>query len=329
MQDKTEFKFEFKNLPQEINDVIAQHLPTRDLLNQVLVSKADTASFFQPTLDVRTFLHHVVCGEHDKVRAMLEKDIHLLYKRGEVTDCSGREFKLINDKGMEAREKKGSLISGFEYALWALDKDLWTLMLDCIPKNGEGKKVLERLLTQYEKLKVNGVSYSIDGQAITEQHFDFKGTIITELQTQVDSLNAPGPKDGNAIDKQWRNGVGRAQRLVPLHVVHWYCCKIPFHPIPNFAEQQPTLVKQFWNYPTKIHEDWFAQCTKLGEDFAVYKGTHSWAQAAAGAVRVIVASYDLVALKALCVARTNDFINLNQQLEKQLLVHNQPMGFQI
>lgn len=328
MRDKPEFGF--KNLPQEINDGIAQHLPTRDLLNQVLVSKADMAPFFQPTLDVRTFLHHVVCGEYDKVKAMLEKDIHLLYKRGEVTDCSGREFKLINDKCVEAKDKKGSLISGFEYALWALDKDLWTFMLDCIPKNDEGKEVLERLLTQYKKLMVNGVTYSLNGKPITEKHFDFKGTIITELKTLVNSINAPGPKDWDAINEQWIKGVGGAQRLLVVHIVHWYCYGIPFKPIPKFGEERPSRLKQLYNGITHEKEDWFHKESKLGVDFAIYKNCGEGDVCEAWGVNSYrFVSHDLAAMKELCVVRTNDFNNFDQQIGALLLVENRPIAAQI
>lgn len=72
--------------------------------------------------DVRKFLLHVVRGEHETLKAMLEENIDLIYRKHEVTDCSGRTFN----------------ISAFEYTLWALDKHMWTLMLECIPKDKKG-----------------------------------------------------------------------------------------------------------------------------------------------------------------------------------------------
>ncbi|WP_131795579.1 F-box protein [Fluoribacter gormanii] len=312
MQDK----LEFKKLPQEINDAIARFLPTKDLLHQVLVSKTGSAPFFQPSLEVRRFLHHVVCGEHEKVKAMLEKNVHLLYKKGEVTDCAGRSFESI---------------SGFEYALWALDKDMWALMLECIPKNEEGKEIIARLLTQYKKLETQGVSYSLNGKTITgEKHFDFEETIIKEWNIQIDSINAPEPKDWNAINEQWRKGVGYAQRLLPVHVVHWYCCEIPFSPTPKFGEQHPSPTKKFYTWITEQCEAWFHKDSKLGQDFAIYKGSRRGAHASGhSAPRRAGGWSDLTAMKALCEVRTNDFINLNQQLEEQLLVENQAQAAQI
>ncbi|VEB35723.1 Uncharacterised protein [Legionella sainthelensi] len=58
-------------------------------------------------------------------------------------DCFGREFENI---------------SGFEYALWALEKHMWAAMIECIPSNEEGKKVFARLYAQYNKVNTDGVT---------------------------------------------------------------------------------------------------------------------------------------------------------------------------
>jgi len=141
MQDK----LEFDNLPPELQIETAQSLSTPDLVNLARASQYHLV-LFKPMIDVRKLLHHFVRGEHDTVRAMLEKDISLFFNRGRVTDCSGREFENI---------------SAFEYALWALDKHMWTMMLDCLPKNEEGVKILTILLSQYDKVNTDGVTYTL------------------------------------------------------------------------------------------------------------------------------------------------------------------------
>ncbi|BCA94872.1 hypothetical protein TUM19329_12330 [Legionella antarctica] len=317
MQDKSESTLEI-DIPADMQCEIVKHLPRTDLFNFYLASKTHQA-LFQPELNARktihTFLRHVVCGEHEQVKAMLEKNIDLLFKREQVKDCSERVF---------------SEISGFEYALWSLDKDLWTLMLDCIPKNEEGQEVLARLLTQYKKLEAKVVTYSLNGNPITEVHFDFKETIIKELETQVTSINASGPKNWDAIKEQWRKGVGGAQRLLPVHVVHWYCCETPFYPIPKFREQQPSRQKQFYNSLTGKDEDWFHKGSKLSVDFAIFKGVRGVVVWSVGRPEVGASSVDdLAAMKELCEVRTNDFNNINQQLEDQLLADNRPMAAHI
>src|SRR4051794_12377679 len=91
----------------------AQLLSTKELSNLVNTSSKQRA-LFKPLLDERKLLHHVVRSEYDVVKAMLEQDIDLLFKKNRVTDCSGRTF---------------ASISPFEYALWALDKHMWDTML--------------------------------------------------------------------------------------------------------------------------------------------------------------------------------------------------------
>jgi len=312
-------KFEkFNELPAELKIETAQNLSNRDLVNLVQTSTYHFA-LFKPMIDVRKLLHHVVRGQHDAVQSILTDDISLMFKRGKVTDCSGREFENI---------------SGFEYALWALDKHMWAKIITCVPQNEEGKRIFEILIAQYNKVKTDGVTYRLNGKTITEQHFDFKNTIIKELQTQVDSINAPGTKNWDAIDKQWREGVGGAQNLFPMHVVYEYCSDEPFYPVPEFTSQ-PKSSKQFCNWTTEKDENWFNVDSKLSVDFAIYKAVPGVAapgpRRARGAGRVAgwCARRDLDAMTALCKVRTNDFIDLKSQLEDQMTLDNHHQVSQI
>ncbi|EHL31967.1 hypothetical protein [Legionella drancourtii] len=312
MQDKSEVTIDIAGLPSEMWSEVVKHLPKAGLFNfyRASTTHKDLSAYeFNSRKATHTFLRHVVCGEHEQVKAMLEQDIDLLFKREQVRDCSDRVF---------------FEISGFEYALWALDKHMWTLMLECIPRNEKGKEVLARLSTQYKKLCEMGVSYSLHEKPITETHFNFANTIIKELQTQVDSINAPGDKNWDAIDKQWQEGVGGAQKLLPMHAVDEYCSNEPFYPVPKFTSQ-PKSSKQFYNWTTVKDENWFSADSKLAIDFAIYKGRRG----ARGADGVVEAGGDLVALTALCEVRTNDFINLKSELEEQMTLDNRHQVFQI
>lgn len=307
-------KFEkFNELPPELKIETAQNLSNRDLVNLAQTSKYHLA-LFKPVIDVRKLLHHVTRGEHDVVKAMLKQDISLIFKRGKVTDCSGREFENI---------------SGFEYALWALDKHMWAKMITCVPQNEEDKRIFEKLIAQYNKVNTDGVTYRLNGTTITEKHFDFENTIIKELQTQVNSINAPGNKNWDAIDKQLIEGVGGAHKLLPMHGVDEYCSNEPFYPVPKFT-LQPKSSKQFYNWATDKDENWFSVDSKLAVDFAIYKGPYLFAgapcrlgvPARGGCER----SLDLDAMTALCKVRTNDFIDLKSQLEDQMTLDNHPQS---
>jgi hypothetical protein len=315
-------KFEFAELSSDVLNETAQYVSTADLINFALTSKKHW-TLFKPMLQgVRKFLHQVTRGEHETVVQMLKQDITLIFKKGQVTDCSARTF---------------DNVSGFEYALWALDKHMWAAMITCIPPKEEGKKVFAKLLAQYNKVNTDGVTYRHNGSEITEKHFDFENTIIKELQTQVDSINALGAKNWDAIDKQWREGVGGAQNLLPMHVVDEYCSNEPFYHVPNFTSP-PKSSRQFYNWFTEKDESWFSADSKLAIDFAIYKGGTAAAHAGWGLSVVGRAACDdelaradavalggprdLNALAALYKIRTNDFINLKSQLEKQASLDN-------
>ncbi|KTD22780.1 SidC homolog [Legionella lansingensis] len=294
----------FEKLSLETNHEIADHLISPDLLNLVLTSKPH-AAFFKPILDVRKLLLHVVRGEYDAVRAMLAKDVHLLVKKGKITDYSGRIF---------------SNISSFQYALWALDKHMWTMMLDCLPKNEEGKAIKAQLFAQYKQVKQNGVTYKLYGKTITEKHFDFQNTIIKELQMNVNYFNMPYNQINNwdEIDQQWIKGVGGAQRLLPMHVVYEYC-SVSFSPVPAFTIQ-PFPEKHFYNPETQKYENWFHSNSKLGIDFAIDAiiddDVHSWASCAKASEEVTGPSRSACdAMSALYAVRTMDFIKLESLLE--------------
>jgi hypothetical protein len=305
MEDKIESDNE---LPKELKFKTAKNLSNRDLINWALTSKY-RLSLFKPMLEVHKLLHYVTRGDHEAVKTMLKNDMSLIFRRGVITDCSGREFENL---------------SPFEYALWALDKHMWAAMIACIPQNEEGRKVFAQLINQYNKVNTIGVTYKLNGKTITEQHFDFNNTLIKELQAVVDAINTPGAKDWDAIDKQWIEGVGGAQKLLPMHVVYEYCSDEPFYPVPTFTSP-PKSSTMFYNWISEKDENWFGLDSKLGSDIAIHKGSKDgiclggdgwgcakWGQLAKDA------------LLTLSEIRANDFINLKWQLEERVIADNQP-----
>lgn len=306
MQDKIDSAY----LPKELWVEIVKKLPrATDIFNFFCTSKTNQVLSVEELNDrkkTHTFLQHVVQGDEEQIIAMLKENIELLFKREQVKDLSGRVF---------------FEISGFEYALWTLDKDMWSLMLECVLDSKDSKAVIARLLSQYETMETKGVTYTLYEKTITEVHFNFKETIIKELETHVDLFQSF--VDWNLINTQWVQGVGGAEKLLPLHAVYWYCCIIPFNPIPNFSEQKPPRIRQFFNSMTKKSEDWFH--SMLGVEFAIYKSRLCGQSVGIPNAGAGVTPYTgLDAMKALYAARKNDFHNLKQQLQELLLVENQP-----
>ncbi|KTD44287.1 hypothetical protein [Legionella parisiensis] len=306
MQDKCEL---YDESQQDIQDVIGQHSSTSNLLNYASTSKGHL-NFFKHMIDVRKLSYHEVRGEHDLVQEILRENIYLMVQKGTITDCSGRIFENT---------------SAFEYALWALDEPMWVMMLECLSENEENKKILAILRAQYNQIKGKGVTYSLNGETMTEKHFDFENTIIKELQIQVNSKNAPS--NWTAIDKQWRNGVGGAQKLLPMHVVHAYCSEDPFDSVSPFTSRSKPS-QQFYNWVTHQYENWFTVISKLGSHFAIYKVGRKWAVGDDSAEGQDVA-HDLNALKALFKTRTMAFFNLEARLEELMTLGTEPQVLQI
>ena len=71
-----------------------------------------------------SFLNNVALGAQNKAEAMLKKTPGLVLGKGTCTDQAGRTFKEI---------------SGFQYALWALDWHMWDMILAYFDQVPEGK----------------------------------------------------------------------------------------------------------------------------------------------------------------------------------------------
>jgi hypothetical protein len=67
---------------------------------------------------IHELLRLVVEGEQDQAEAMIKKDKNLLLAAGRIIDLSGREFERI---------------TAFQYALWALDWHMWTMIQKYLP----------------------------------------------------------------------------------------------------------------------------------------------------------------------------------------------------
>ncbi len=306
MQDKFEC---YDELPNDIKYVIAGFLPTTDFINLSKTAKSNSPFFstnqhLKQVYEVRKFLHHVVRGNHEAVVMMLENNPYLILIRGQVKDLSGREF---------------TNISGFEYCLWALDKHMWKKMLDCVPKTEEGERIKAVLRTHYQKIKEHGVTYTLHGvtkdhmpetTSRTENHFDFNSTIIKKLQEYINTVN----------HKKWVQGVGGAQRLLPVHVVREYFSDTPFYPVPTF-ENQPKSSKEFENWLTDMKQSRLCGKTKLGVNSAMYRGSARCGGHASRGTRA-KSQVDLNAIMELYKVRTNDFLALEEDLKPCNLSEN-------
>ncbi|MCW8399873.1 hypothetical protein OQJ26_13855 [Legionella sp. PATHC038] len=307
---------ESSSLPAEMWVNVTNKLPKLDLFNFYRSSK-EQKELLQYELDKATFLDFVVRGEYYSVRAALERNIRLLFYRNEVTDCSGRTF---------------FAISGFEYALWAFDKHMWTLIIECIPADEEGKEILELLFDQYHRLRQQGVSYSLNGQMTTgETHFDLESTLIHQLQLQVNYYRRGYPVNwdsGNHLNKLFVEGVGGAQKLLPMCIAKAYCSSEPFSPAPKFEDRVDSKPQFYCYFKEEKYLDWYSRDSGLGSEVAICKGFKNGAESFRAGTPVAKAKLlemDLVAMQTFLALRTKELLDLEAQLVELQDAHLKPM----
>lgn len=258
----------------------------------------------------------VARGEQTKAASILNTCPHLLSHRGNVTNYSGLTFKNI---------------TAFQYALWAMDTHMCHMIIRAIPDGIEGEVLRAELIRQYEELEAHGVTYELEGQTMTEQHFDFS-RLINALQVYVDNFDDwynSGPTNWEAIKHHWCKVVGLAQRYVPAHVAQQYC-----HPTHSFftAPQldEPTLKRSltFYNYITDREMKWWPGVTSsslvLGEDFGIFRGKRRRRQGGVKWSGVGAAMLDLAAVTTMCRVSTSDLKQTLEILARERAPEHQP-----
>jgi hypothetical protein len=139
---------------------------------------------------VKKFLKLVAEGEQGQAEAMLKQNKDLVLVPGDVTDLSGRSFKAI---------------TGFQYALWALDWHMWSMIKKYMSEEDIKAQVVG--LDKGAWVNTHGVSANWQN-------------LVTALDEQIRLIQAQ--KWGEA-KTHWQRTVGGAQRRVPAHVVNEYC----------------------------------------------------------------------------------------------------------
>ena len=250
----------FKTLPGDgsAHRNIAEHLSTQEVANLSLASQDDRA-LVSPALrhrqhfvqQVAPLLRHIARGEQTQAEALLRADPSLMFKRWHVRDLSGRNFPSV---------------SGFEYALWAMDTRMWRMMIDCIPDTPEGEQLRMLLLAQNQNLETEGISFDLEGQQFEHQHhFDFSPSRLA-MQGYVNQ----------EMGDHFYHVIGREQGLFPAHVANEYCHDPIFHNRPPEYFQTPDLVRTLTLAPFAEggqEVTWWpvegGSSLVIGEDFAV------------------------------------------------------------
>jgi serine/threonine protein kinase len=233
--------------------------------------------------NVGTFLRLVAEGEQDKAEAMLKANPRLGLAAGSVTDLSKRTFKNI---------------TGLQYALWALDWNMWLMLLKYIPR--------EEAQLQAMALDENGTEHG--------KHFDFS-PLLNAYQTSEQNYSAwYKANNWEAVEIHCCKQVGGAQLLLPAHVINEYCrLDRAFYPVPNFNQEGLPRVREVNG---KAGSDVYTHHYNggaMGDTWALWRASQ---RRGAGSV-YFVASYDhdRLAVAALSEVR----LQQQQRVMKELL----------
>ncbi len=244
-----------------------------------------------PIVDAKAlsaFLKLVAEGEQDQAEAMLKKNPHLALMPTDVTDLSGRQFRNI---------------TGFQYAVWALDWHMWTMIRKYLPPEAASEQIQGMKSGSWLQQHRSSVSWQ---------------NLLTALQTCIDLWEQSKWDEGATA---WNKQVGGTQRLLPAHVVNEYCRPDrTFEPRPDF-NSTVTLPRT----RNTDEGDWYTGTKydgKLGESFAYVRAEPSvWA--VRGGTRSMWRAWVVCDLKA-CHALLDTRVQQRDQLFTQLLNDYKP-----
>ena len=174
--------------------------------------------------DVQTFLDLVAAGQQPKAEAMLKKNPDLALAYGTITDPAKRTFKDI---------------TGFQYAVWALDWHMWQMIRKYMPKEAA-----------QEQAKGFGTG------AWVKDHGEHAGWAIKKVTDAQQMLNDNWDSwDCDNPGQQWLLQVGGAQLILPIHVLQEYSQpNRPFDPCPKFNDIYD-LERSLPDWLQKGHQD--------------------------------------------------------------------------
>jgi serine/threonine protein kinase len=241
-------------------------------------------------------LQYVAEGEQDKAEELIIRDKNLLLHAGTVKDLSGREFESITP---------------FQYALWAVDYHMWTMILKYLSTEAQAQ--------QCQELETKGTVHG--------KHFNLQG-LIKALQMYKNNCNS---WNDSQCFGPWCNVVGGEQKLLPMHVVNEYCHPDrAFDPCPQEWKSKLPRTREFYQiYDTDRHQwthakgsSWFIPFFGkggLGFTYAFSRGVGRLE----GGMRAPWSNVynDLMALQSLWQTRTQQLKSLESELLSTKLKH--------
>lgn len=202
--------------------------------------------------DITKFLNLVVSGNQDEVESLLQIKPELALMSGRVTDLSNRTFEGI---------------TALQYAVWALDWQMWTMIIRFMSRTDISNQI--NAIDNCSWARYHGIFVSWQDLMNSFQ----KVMILCEQSRWAEATLC------------WQKEVGRAQAMLPVHVVNEYCHpERPFEPCPDFisGNRLPRLRQ------TNIGEWFTARYNNggLGDTFAYLRYTFREVHCGSGEVLI-------------------------------------------
>ena len=166
------------------------------------------------------FLTHVTKGEQRQAEKMLKKNRYLGLAAGTVTDHANRKF---ND------------ITGFQYAVWALDWHMWCMIQKYLPE--EAAQAQAQGFTTGPWVEQHGVQANWQNLLDSYEYYldNYSRLFKASKWTELNNI--------------WLIQIGGAQKLLPMHVFHEYCHPDrPFDPVPDFTGPLPRSLPYWFSF---------------------------------------------------------------------------------
>lgn len=287
---KEKIEISILDLPQDI--IITEIYPKLSLLDLARLARTSkgTKDLFEiPLMDAKLtrLLELVAFGEQDQAETIVKLDPALLLMKGKVTDGSGRTFKNI---------------TVFQYAVWALDWHMWTMLLKYLTKEEAGQQ-----LSAWEKQASHPHGKHANWQGLIDAYTTYYISLVTENRAS----------DWGLTRSVWIQQIGKAQLLLPAHVVNEYCHgSRAFSPLPDFENGKVELTR------SRMSEgvDWYD--VRCGVEWGHYRANYSVCRVSDCTPHTFcspwVADYDRIALAALLETRIHQRYELIKTLEEEL-----------
>ena len=229
------------NLIEDSLDIIVpQYDVSKEFLNRKRkdILEATSKRGHTPT-ELMEFLKHIGWGHQHEVEEMIKKNTKLGLASGDLEDCAKRKFKSI---------------TGFQYAVWALDYHMW--------------EMLKRYMSP-QAIREQLISLEVGGWVKEHSNMASWQELIDALKAHFNHGDSKDSYNNDIGRSLWRK-VGKAQSTLPAHVIREYSREdLSFDPCPRFNEIIILPRREDWDI-----KGWFTEkyTGNLGERYAWAKG---------------------------------------------------------